>query len=63
MTVLGAGHHEAAFVAEAARDVVGAERVLTNPNPSFGSEDFLDFLEGGSRRLFPAGPRQQRADP
>lgn len=36
---------QAAFVAEAARDVVGAERVLTKPNPSFGSEDFADFLK------------------
>lgn len=36
---------QAAFIADAARDVVGKDRVLTKPNPTFGSEDFADFLK------------------
>ncbi len=35
---------ETDHLAAAAREIVGAERVLTHPNPTFGSEDFADFL-------------------
>ena len=36
---------ESGHLAAAAREIVGAERVLTQPNPTFGSEDFADFLK------------------
>jgi hippurate hydrolase len=42
--VLVNGRAEAEAAAAVAREIVGAERVLTEPRPMMGSEDFADML-------------------
>jgi hippurate hydrolase len=43
--VLVNGEGEAAAAAAAAREIVGAEKVITEPRPMMGSEDFADMLQ------------------
>jgi hippurate hydrolase len=43
-TVLENGDAQAGHLAEAAREIVGGEGVLTTPRPMMGSEDFADML-------------------
>jgi hippurate hydrolase len=43
-TVLENGEAQAGHLAEAAREIVGGEGVLTTPRPMMGSEDFADML-------------------
>jgi amidohydrolase len=42
--VLVNGKAEAEPMADAAREIVGTEKTLTDPNPMMGSEDFADML-------------------
>jgi amidohydrolase len=44
-SVLVNSAEHAEIVAEVAREVVGAEKVSTTPNPKTGSEDFADMLQ------------------